>query len=226
MPHDELVELVFKSKTFKDILDVFGMSNKGGNSKTLKRRLTEENINYTHIRQGMDSNKGRKFPDSCMSKEECLSNIFVNPSSPCKSSIKRYLIKYNLIPYECECGLKNVWRNKKLSLQLDHKDGNGSNNSLENLRWLCPNCHSQTETFAGKKLKIKYFCEKCQSEIAGYGKICYSCLGLRRRKVKRPTKEELKRLTETMPMVKIGKRFGVSDNAVKKWIKSYEEIDG
>lgn len=49
-----------------------------------------------------------------------------------------------------ECGINNLWNNKKLNLQLDHIDGNRKNNTIDNLRLLCPNCHSQTKTYAGR----------------------------------------------------------------------------
>lgn len=51
-----------------------------------------------------------------------------------------------------ECGLGPNWNNKPLTLQVDHIDGDNQNNDLDNLRLLCPNCHSQTETFAGKNI--------------------------------------------------------------------------
>ena len=51
---------------------------------------------------------------------------------------------------KCEvCGLTE-WLGKKLSLEVDHKDGNRYNHNLNNLQILCPNCHSQTETYRGK----------------------------------------------------------------------------
>lgn len=60
----------------------------------------------------------------------------------------------NLIPYKCmECGLENEWNNKKISLQLEHKNGINNDNRLENLGFLCPNCHSQTDSYAGKNKK-------------------------------------------------------------------------
>lgn len=66
--------------------------------------------------------------------------------------------------YKCfECNIKNNWNNKELLLELDHIDGNKNNNIKSNLRWLCPNCHSQTSTFRSKnynKINIKWISEK------------------------------------------------------------------
>jgi hypothetical protein len=55
--------------------------------------------------------------------------------------------------YKCFCCSITEWNGKRLSLHLDHIDGNSDNNFLENLRLLCPNCHSQTETFCGRNIK-------------------------------------------------------------------------
>lgn len=66
-----------------------------------------------------------------------------------RCTFKRYLIEE--YGGKCsECGISNEWNNKSLSLHLDHIDGNSDNDSLDNLRLLCPNCHSQTETYGSK----------------------------------------------------------------------------
>lgn len=57
--------------------------------------------------------------------------------------------------YICECGNAGRWLNKPLVLQLDHIDGNSDNNHPLNLRWLCPNCHSQTPTWSNRLRQVK-----------------------------------------------------------------------
>lgn len=61
-----------------------------------------------------------------------------------------------LLKEECVlCGQNNIWNGKKLVLQLDHKNGNNKDNRIENLRILCPNCHTQTETYCRNKKTSK-----------------------------------------------------------------------
>lgn len=68
-----------------------------------------------------------------------------------RAKLKERLVRDNLLKYECSvCGNTGEWNNKFLSLQLDHINGINNDNRIENLRFLCPNCHSQTDTFSGK----------------------------------------------------------------------------
>lgn len=64
--------------------------------------------------------------------------------------LKKRLIKEKVLDEKCSvCGI-NEWNEKPISLQLDHIDGDSHNHTLKNLRLICPNCHSQTETYCGK----------------------------------------------------------------------------
>ena len=66
-------------------------------------------------------------------------------------TVRHYLKERNI--YECvECGNEGEWKGKSLSLHLDHIDGNRKNNTLDNFRWLCPNCHHQTDTWGVKNV--------------------------------------------------------------------------
>ena len=68
--------------------------------------------------------------------------------------LRRYVIKNNLIPYKCAiCGCTE-WQGKTLSLELDHINGINNDNRLENLRFLCPNCHSQTSTYGSRNQQL------------------------------------------------------------------------
>lgn len=70
-----------------------------------------------------------------------------------RAAILRHVLKNDLIPYSCsECGLTE-WNGKKITLDLDHINGNGKEHRKNNLRFLCPNCHSQTDTFRNKTRK-------------------------------------------------------------------------
>lgn len=80
-----------------------------------------------------------------------LEEILVENSSYANiSCLKSRLIKEGVMEYKCAiCGLTE-WRGEKISLQLHHKNGDNKDHRIENLEFLCPNCHSLTDTYAGK----------------------------------------------------------------------------
>lgn len=83
-------------------------------------------------------------------------DVFVENSTYARHNIKKRLIKQKLIEYKCSlCPNEGFHNEKPLVLQLDHVNGINNDNRLENLRFLCPNCHSQQETFAAKNRKRK-----------------------------------------------------------------------
>ena len=86
-------------------------------------------------------------PPQVWTTEEALAN------SRCRATIKRHLLRAGIIVNRCDwCGLSE-WRGRPLSIQIDHVNGIRDDHRLENLRMLCPNCHSQTETFAARNIK-------------------------------------------------------------------------
>lgn len=121
-----------------------------------------------------------------------------------------------------ECPITDTYNGKPISLQVHHIDGDNSNNELDNLALLCPNCHSQTDSYCGKKNKKPSNKCKCGVEIRKESTFCRKCShenqlinGRIRRKFEIP-KDELEKLISEKPMTEIGKMFGVSDTAVKK----------
>lgn len=83
-------------------------------------------------------------------KENVLKDLNESGTYRGNCYIKRIIKEYNLLEYKCsECSISN-WKNKEISLELDHIDGQAHNCKIDNLRFLCPNCHSQTDTFRGR----------------------------------------------------------------------------
>jgi hypothetical protein len=64
--------------------------------------------------------------------------------------LKKRLIREGILENKCSCCGIEKWQGKEISLQLDHINGDSSDHVRENLRLLCPNCHSQTDTWCGK----------------------------------------------------------------------------
>lgn len=141
---EDLLNLVSKSSSYKEILNHFGLENKGNNFKTLRQRMSEDSIDFSHF-------KSRKEYLKEYQKAVPLESLLVEKCSFNRTHLKNKLLKSRLLRNECYiCGQLPVWNNKPLSLQLDHINGISDDNRIENLRILCPHCHSQTENFAGK----------------------------------------------------------------------------
>ena len=144
----EFIEIVNSSISYSECLRKLGLSTNGGSSTdVLKKRIKELNCSIEHFKRTGGTNNGKTIP---------LNEILIENSNYANiSRLKSRLIKEKLIEYKCaKCGNTGEWQGEPLSLQLDHINGNNKDHRLKNLRLLCPNCHSQTETYSGKNSKI------------------------------------------------------------------------
>jgi hypothetical protein len=220
---EDLEKVVQEHNTYADIFKKFGLPYCRANHEVLKLRLERENISYSKLFQIKKSGNSVLYMT--------LGDILVEDSTCYRSRLKRRLIKHKLIPYICAiCKQEPIWNNKKLTLILDHINGVNNDNRLENLRFLCPNCNSQTDTFGSRNNKRKflrknkdtnYFCE-CGTKVSKPSRKCQKCASKIRKMVTKPNRDELAKLLWEMPTTKIGQKFNVSDKAVETWVKSYQ----
>ena len=91
------------------------------------------------------------------SKEKyTLEQILIKNSPITQKVLRGYVERHKVIPYKCEvCGCDGHWQNGIISLELDHIDGDNTNNEISNLHYLCPNCHALTKTYRGKNKNIQ-----------------------------------------------------------------------
>lgn len=218
MPVEEFKELVRDSDSLATIIKHFNFVTSHGNYRTLKKRLAKERIDYSHIKMGRNSNHGRRFP----SKAIPLKEVMIRNSTYSRGCLKRRLIKDRILEEKCSiCGIDNNWEGEPLVMVLDHRNGVNNDHRLENLRLLCPNCNSQTPTFSGKQKSQNYYCNICGKKITKYSKTgkCIKCVGIESRKVKRPLRDTLEKEVKKLGYVGTGKKYKVSDNTIRKWLR-------
>ena len=153
-----LEELCKDSFSYAEVLKKAGRKPAGGSQATLKKKIEEFEIDISHFK-GQGWNKGlTKDTDSrIMSMEKySLDEVFIKESPVTQKVLRGYIERHNIIPYQCQnCGCDGTWQGGKISLEVDHIDGDNHNNEILNLRYLCPNCHALTETYRGKNKALK-----------------------------------------------------------------------
>ena len=114
----------------------------------IKEKIAKHKLDTSHF-TGMGWRKGKKIPGEKIP----LSKILVNGSTYRTSLIRPRLIKEGLKEHKCEICGNTTWQGKEIPLELHHINGVNTDNRIENLQLLCPNCHPLTDTFRGKNIK-------------------------------------------------------------------------
>ena len=217
---NELQQLLNESSSFVEVLEKLGLCGHSGNHRTLKERIKLDNLD-TEI---LKAKRTEKIRQVSIKNTIPLSKIMTENSNFGTNHLKRRLIKENILEYACKrCGNKGEWMGDKLVLQLEHKNGRSRDHRLENICFLCPNCHSQTETYAGKNSSIKKsrVCIDCKGSTKGKGKKCRKCASQKQPQKFFVTKKELEKLVKKHSMTFLGRKFGVNDNSVRKRCRKF-----
>lgn len=259
--------IIAQSVSKAEVLRKMGYKGyEGGGYRMLNIYIKKFMIDISHF-TGQGWNVGMKFvPNEKTPIEKVLAeNTYFSPSY-----VRRRIISDGILDYKCLFCNLTEWNGQPLSLHLDHCNGVVTDNRKENLRFLCPNCHSQTATYCrskkylsktnikneaggirtqqhsvsktdssaswdttSEKEKCCAFCSVLFLPKEKGSKFCStSCYHnstraenggqqLKRRKVERPDKNELEILIREHSFCKIGRKYSVSDNAVRKWCKYY-----
>lgn len=215
----ELQQIASISNSWRDFSRKLGYKSNSSDLKAqLQKRVKENNIDTSHF---------KTVAINAIERNE--NNIFIENSTANQSTLRRWYLKGNYTNYVCSiCGQEPIWQNKPLTLILDHINGINTDDRIENLRWVCPNCNIQLETTNGKNRKAlskKYYCKDCGKEVTNATtKRCAKCAAKARAISLSDlpvTRDELKHLIRTKPFTQIGTQFGISDNMVRKWCDKF-----
>ena len=146
---EQFIEAVKESFSVRECLNKLNLRQTGGNYKQFKNRVKILNLDISHF-TGQGHLKGKQ--NIWHIKTE-LKDILVIDSTFQSHKLKIRLIKEGLKIYKCECCGNTEWMGNKIPLELDHINGINTDNRIENLKLLCPNCHALTDTYRGKNKK-------------------------------------------------------------------------
>jgi hypothetical protein len=231
-PEEAARAAIAESKCWADALRLLGYKPRGRNHRTLRRWAEHWSIPTDHF----DPHVGRRRAGR--SKEIPLDQLLVEGSTYSRDKLKRRLFESGIKARRCElCGQDENWKGRKMSLVLDHINGISNDNRVENLRMVCPNCAATLDTHCGRKLPRERTCPGCGKSFEPRdlrhrycSRPCWGAISSRlkqgtpqpdRRKVERPSYEQLMSELAELSYVAVGRKYGVSDNAVRKWVRWY-----
>lgn len=215
-------EVANQVKSISGFIKLLGYkSNAGGTYGVVKKYLQDYQIDTSH------------WTGQAWSKNQQLKNWSEYANH---QHFKKHLI--NKRTHKCELCEGCDWRGVPIPLEIHHIDGDRTNNSYENLQLLCPNCHALTDTWRGRNIKKEIdapskekpkqlnICPSCNTSTENKKYCSIECSHLGNRKLKpekrktiRPSLDVLKIDLTIMSFCAVGRKYGVSDNCIRKWLK-------
>jgi len=229
----DLRAAIAASECWADVCRFLGYGIKGHNYKTLQRWTAHWDISTEHFDPRARTSRAG------VSRRGPLEEVMVEHSTYTRGDLRRRLLKEGIKQPVCElCGQDDLWLGTRMSMVLDHINGVSDDHRLQNLRILCPNCNATLDTHCGRNTPRERICPACQQVFMPSSNMhrycsaeCWGTIYSARkkgvpqpwlRKVERPSYRRLITDLAEMNTVKVGAKYGVSDNSVRKWLRWYE----
>ena len=157
--YDSLADVVKECYSIADVCRKFGVRPTGGNYRVINNKIKKLGLDTSHF-SGMGWRKGHTKPvrEQFPMEEILTKDVYYNTNR-----LRKRLISEGYKTHKCEVCNNSTWNNQPIPIELDHINGDNSDNRIENLRIICPNCHAQTETYRGKN-KLSALSEKREVE--------------------------------------------------------------
>lgn len=220
----ETINDIIKSSINKyQALKKLGWDTRTTGYRKLNRFIVQNNVDVSHF-ENRKEQYVRTKSIFLSGKTLPLETILVtNSMYQNNSALKKRLYKEGIkIPICEKCGQNEWWNGEKISLILDHINGEHTDNRIENLRIVCPNCEATLPTHCRKNFERQKKITKLSTEEKREKKKIQS---INARTITRPPYKLLKEQIRCIGYVATAERYGVSDNAIKKWMKFYEKYE-
>ena len=213
---DKLIENADKCVNMLDLCHKMGIENVGGEDYKEIRQLADKldiELKFSYKRNTISNHHP---------KVETNSILVENSTYKDATKLKKRLIKEGIKENKCECCGITEWQGKPISLQIHHINGVHNDNRLENIQILCPNCHSQTDTYSGRNSNRENNTKYLKKEkVKNNSNNTIHCI-LKKFEETHPAKETLiNDFKELKSFRKVGEKYGVSDNGIRRWCEHY-----
>lgn len=247
---DELKNAVQESKSYAEVCRKLGIVDRGGNLNTIKRRVHLMNLDISHF-TGRSWNKGLTFIEVPRLHHRDIWDMLKENSRTTSHYLRNRILKEGIKPWKCECCNNTTWNEQPIPLELHHINGVHTDNRLENLQLICPNCHQQTDNYCSKnnrtkgkdkiiyitkeeprqhvskpKIKVISICKNCGKEYMQTHKdqlYCSpECYGISCRRVNITKDDIIQAYKKYSNFTAVARHYGISRTSIVKWCKKYD----